>query len=126
MGSCESRILGEDRLLELAQLLTRLDAQLLVEQPAALPVRVERVGLPSRAVQGEHELPPQPLTQRVFLNESLELGNEPRVAAEIEVGSDPLFDCRKPLFFQASAFGARDESVEVGECRATPEGESLA
>ncbi len=59
-------------------------------------------------------------------DEALQLRNELHLAAEIEVGSDPLFQRRQPLFFQASAFGAREESVEVREWWTSPERKRIA
>ena len=51
LGSCRS--IG---LLELLQGRARLDAELLHEQAARLPVDLERVRLPTRAVQRPHQL----------------------------------------------------------------------
>ena len=52
----ERRILAEDRLLELSKLLARLDPELLDEPPPRIGVHAQRLGLPPRAVEGEHEL----------------------------------------------------------------------
>jgi hypothetical protein len=52
---------AENRLLELLQLTAGLDPEL-VDQPAAsLAVDGKRVSLTAGAVEGEHQLPPQPL-----------------------------------------------------------------
>ncbi len=49
----------------------RLDAQLLHEHPTGVLVRLERLGLPSAPIQGEHELPAGPLPERVVAHERL-------------------------------------------------------
>ena len=61
----QARVLIEDRGFELAQLATGLDAQLLGQRRSGPPVGAERVALPPRAVQREHQLRPQPLPELV-------------------------------------------------------------
>ncbi len=53
---------------------------------------MQRLGLAVGAVEGEHELAPEPLAQRVPSDERLQLADELSVAAEREVGLDPLFE----------------------------------
>ena len=57
----ERPVLLEDRPLEAAQLLARLQPELVDEQAAPLLVGGERVGLAARAVEGEHQLAAQAL-----------------------------------------------------------------
>jgi hypothetical protein len=66
-----------------------------------------------------------PLSQRLLADERLQLGQELGVAAEFEVGVDPLLDRRSPLFFELCAFRAGDRVVEVGEWRAAPQTQRL-
>ena len=93
----------------------------------AVVVHVERLGLAARAVEREHQLPAQPLTQREPLDERLELGDELRALAELEVGVDPLLERLEPQLLEPAdlALGERLEG-EVGERRATPERQRLA
>ena len=51
----ERLVLAQDRLLEVPQLGARLEPELVEERLARLPVGLERVRLPSRAVEREHE-----------------------------------------------------------------------
>ena len=44
------------------------------------------------AVEGEHLLTPQPLAERMASDERLELARELGVAAEREIGVDPLLE----------------------------------
>jgi hypothetical protein len=70
-GQLECRVLHEDRSLESLKLWARLDAELLNEDVAGLPIRVERLGLPSTAVEREHQLAAKSLTQGIFGHEPL-------------------------------------------------------
>ena len=88
----EPRILLQDRSLERLERRGRVDAELLDQGAPRLLVGLERLGLPARPVQREHQLTAQPLAQRVLRDETLELAHELRVAAEREVGLDPLLE----------------------------------
>ena len=72
------RILLKHRPLELLQLRARLDAELLDECRPRRLVGGKSFGLPARAVQGEHQLPPQPLPQRMLRDQPLELARRAR------------------------------------------------
>ena len=84
-GSC-SRIWRSSRW----QALARLQAELLGERQASLLVDLERLRLPVRAVEREHELPTKPLSQRVVGDELLQLADQLTVPAEGEIGFDSL------------------------------------
>ena len=116
----------EDRLLQALQLLARLEPELLDEKRPPLPVGLQGLGLPTAAVQRQHQLRPQPLTQRVPCDERLELADEVLVPSEVEVDRDPLFEHDEPPFVQARRLrpDPRGE-VEVAERSAAPERESL-
>ena len=58
-------IVREDRLLQPPQLWPRLEPQLVGEHAPRLLERLERVGLAAAAVERQHQLPPQPLAERV-------------------------------------------------------------
>ena len=71
--------------------------------------------------------PRQPLAQRVLGDERLELADELRVAAEREVGVDPLLERREAELLEPDDRGLRERLVgEVGERGAAPERERLA
>ena len=70
------RILIEDRPLEAAQRRPRLDPELLDQRGPRRPVGVQRLRLPARAVEREHELATQALRQRVLGDQALELADE--------------------------------------------------
>jgi hypothetical protein len=91
----EHGILLQDAALELLQALARLEPDLLGEREATLLVDMQRLGLAVRAVQREHELAAQPLSQRVPGHESFELADELAVAAEGDIPLDALFERRE-------------------------------
>ena len=64
----DRRVLREDRILESPQVGTGLERKFLREHAPRLAERLERVGLAAAAVQREHQLPPQPLPERVLLD----------------------------------------------------------
>ena len=122
-GSSEASWL-QDRSLEPLQGRARLDPEPLDERGARGGVDPERLGLPPRAVQREHELPARALPQRVLLHEPLELADHLRVTPECEVGVDPVLERGEPQLLEAGdhRLGERLEG-EVAERRAAPQRE---
>jgi hypothetical protein len=95
----------EHRLLQLLQLRSRLDAQLVHERPAGVLVDVQRVGLAARAVEREHELAAQALAQRIPGDERLELADEVCIPPCLEVRLDALLERRQSLGLQVGDAG---------------------
>ena len=85
-GEIERGILVENRALELPERERRLDAERLHERAPRIAIRRERVRLPSRAVESEHELGAEALPERVPADQQLELGDELGIARR---GRDP-------------------------------------
>jgi hypothetical protein len=84
------------------------------------------IGLAAAAVQGEHQLPAQPLAQRMTGDERLELGDELTVAREREVGFDPFLEGGKAeLIEPGDLLLCERVEGELGERRAAPEPERL-
>ena len=84
--------LGEDRLLELAQLPSRLEPELVGERASGVAEALQCVGLAARPVQREHVLGAQALAHRLLAHEALELRHQLDVTTETEVGLDALLD----------------------------------
>ena len=101
-GGIERGVVGEDRLVEVMQLGSWLDPELLDEDLARVAVGLQRVGLAAAAVQREHQLRVQPLAPRVLGRELLELGDQLRVAPGGEVGVDAHLQRREALLLQAA------------------------
>ena len=62
----EGRVLDEDRLLQLLEGSAGLEPELLPEVVGGPSVGAQRLSLASRAVEGEHQLAPERLPQRVL------------------------------------------------------------
>ena len=88
----ERRLLAEDGCLQALKRPARGEAELLVEGLAGLPVDLEGVSLAPGAVEGEHELSAQALTQRVVSDQGLELPDQVGRLAQGEVRLDALLD----------------------------------
>ena len=113
--------------MQLPQALARLDAELLGEQAARLVVDTQRVRLTAGAIEREHQLPAQPLAQRMTGDERLELGDDLGVTREREVGLDPFLDGGQAELLQAGDLLLRERvEGEVRERRAAPETQRLA
>ena len=121
----ERLVLGEDGPLEAPKLFSRLEPELLVEQAAAGLVGVERLGLPPAAVEGQHQLPAEALAERVLADESLELGDELGMTAQLEVGVDALLESGEALLLEAGTLVTRERGVELGQRGAAPQGQRV-
>jgi hypothetical protein len=90
-------------------------------------VDAQGLRLPVRAIEGEHELRPQALAERMLGHERLQLPNEHRVTAEGEVSVDPLLEPAQAELVEPGDLGSSEGVLrEVGEWRAAPEAEPLA
>ena len=119
-------VLAQHGRLQVAQLLPRLEAELLGEHVAHLAQGVEGLGLPAGPGQGQGPQPPQPFAQRVCRGERLELAGDRRVLPELEGRDRAVLEGDDPQLLQPGPLGHRERRVlelEVG--RAAPEGERL-
>ena len=96
-------VLGQQFGVELTQLGSRVDTQLAGDGVPGLPVHLERLGMPSRTVQGPHQQQPQALPQRMVRQQPADLGDGLVVIAAGEFGGDPQFDGAEAEF--AEPFG---------------------
>ena len=127
VGGAQLGVLGEHRLLEPPQRGPRLDPQLPDQALARVAVGGQRLGLAARPVQREHLLGVQPLPQRVLGGERLELHDDLVVAAEEEIGVDPVLERDEPGLVQARRLvRQRAMAGQVAERRTAPERQRLA
>ena len=106
----QRRVLDEHRLLEVAQLLARVEAELVGQHAADVAQRGQRLGLPTRAGQRQRVQRPDPLLQRVPRGGLLGRGHHDGVVAEGEQAEHPVL------------LGAAAQLVERGRARARPRG----
>ena len=92
----ELRVLPEDRAVELLQAAAGVDAELVHEHSPGVVVGLERLGLPTRAIERQHQLPPEALAQGVRVDQALEVADELRVGACVELRLDPLLEHGEP------------------------------
>ena len=126
-GRVEGRVLPEDPLLQVLEPARRLDPELLDVDAPRVAVGRERLGLPAGAIERQHQLPEQPLAERMLGDEPFELGRELPVPAERELRLDPLLDGLDAQLLEPGALGGGKGLVrELGQRRAAPELERLA
>ena len=88
----ERRILFEDRLLELAERAAGLDTEFVDERRTRLLIGLERLRLPSGAVEREHQLGSEAFSERVLADERFQLAHELGVVSGGEVVFDSLLE----------------------------------
>ena len=121
------RDLAHDRLVQRAQALAGFDAQLLGQHAPPRLVDVERLGLPARAIQREHQLPARALTQRLARHEVAKRRDRLGVVAEDELRPEPLLLQRDAQLAQCRQRVERERRVgEVRERLAAPQRECFA
>jgi len=112
-------IVLQNRPFELLQRWAWLDTELVDEQVTCLPVDVERISLPPRAVERQHQLSAEALVERMLADEHLKLPDEFDVAANSEVGFDPTLERAEAKLFEAENLRLNGRLVhDIGERRA--------
>ena len=123
----QRRVVAQDRLVERAQLRPGLDADLVRELAPCRPIGVERLGLAPAAVEGDHQLPREPLARRMVGDQPPELRNQLGVPARRGVSLHAGLERRQPLLLQLRDLGLRERlEREVGQRRAAPQRRRLA
>ena len=119
-------VLREDRPLQLLQLAPGLDPELLYQDTARVGVRLERVRLAPRAVEGEDQQRAEALAQRVVEDQALELSRQLRVPAQLELGGEVLLQDGRAQLFESSDFALGKRGVShVRERRPAPQRQAL-
>ena len=120
-------VLAQDAGLQLPQPPARVDAQLIGQRAARGLERLQRLGLPARPVQGQHQQPGQPLTEPVAAGQLLQLGDHGGVAAQVQVGGKAVFQRGNPQFLQPVPLGLGERLIgHLGQRRSPPQRQPLA
>ena len=82
--------------------------------------------MPARAVEREHELPAEPFAERLLTDQSLELGDEGRVAPEGKIGVDAVLERLEAKLGEVCRRGAHRFAGQVGERLSATQRERLA
>jgi hypothetical protein len=121
-----TRVLREDRALQLAEAVARLDSQLLDQPAPRVLVRLQGVRLTVAAVEGEHQLRAQVLAVGMLRDQRLQLSDDLGVLTELELGVDQLLERGEPQLVQACDLGLGERLVgEVVERPTAPQRQSL-
>ncbi len=122
----QRRVVGQDGRLQVPQLAAGLDAQLLPEGAAGVGQGPQGLGLAARPVQGQGQLHPQALPQRVGVDQLGQLADHRRVAAQGQVGGQAVLDGAEPALLQPGRRPHGELEVgEVGQRRPPPQGLGL-
>ena len=120
----QRRIVGEDPSLQVLGRRREAQAQLVPEHRAEVGAPAQRLGLSAGAVEGQHQLPPELLAERMGGDERFELGDHPGVLAAVHPGVDEVLGHRQPQFLQAQRLAAHARELgELAERGAAPEAE---
>jgi hypothetical protein len=119
--------LVENRCFEVAQLAARLQPELVPESGARPLVGAQRVGLTTRAIQGQHEQPPQPLTERMLGHSGFPRADRFPVPAAGDLRFEPELDGDGPQLVEAADLGLRERfGGDIGQRRSPPQPQCLA
>ncbi len=112
----------QNRLLEVAELGARFEPQLVAHEAAEHAERCEGVGLPTRAVEGEHELSAEAFVKRMEPYERLELADCVGLASQGDHGLEASLERLQAKTFESCDLRLCERLArEVGERRPTPE-----
>jgi hypothetical protein len=126
-GRLELGVLAQDRLVQPAQLRPRLRPDRLHERSAEVAVGLQRVRLAAGAIEGEHPLGVQALSQRLLGRGRIDLPDDLAVPAVREIGVHGQLDCPQAQLLQAADLAAGERLVrDVGQRRAAPQRQRLA
>ena len=113
--------------MEALQSRSWLDPELLDERLPGMPVRRQGLDLATGAVERQHQLTSNPLTERIPHDEAFELTDERLVLAKFEVGVDPRLEQRATQLVEPRDLAVRERLVrELGERLAAPQRERFA
>lgn len=102
--------------------MARFEPELLTEEMATLLEHAEGVGLPTGAIQREHQEPAQALAQRVLADDFLQLGDGFLMTTELELDVEPLLGERETQLGQPGDDACGEVLVgEVGKGVASPQ-----
>ena len=117
-------VVREDRLLEPPKLRPWLEPELVGEHAPRLLERLERVRLAAAAVERQHQLPPQPLPERVIRERRTERRRELAMLAEREPDLEVLLERVDVQRLEPACLGAEPRRAgQTLQRRSAPEGQ---
>ena len=123
----QRRVLCQDGRLQSAQVGSGLDAELVGQQSAGPLVGLEGVALTPRPVQSEHQLTPQPFTERLLAQQCLDLAHQLGRLASGQIRVHPVLHQPQTQLLQATALGdARLDLAELPKRLTPPQAQRLS
>jgi hypothetical protein len=119
-------VVVEDRPVQLLQVLSGVDSQVVLQPCAYVVVSGQRVGLPARLVEGAHERGVQPLLVGVLADQLSQLGDELYGPAERQLDLQALL--QRPDSFLVEDLGGVSDAfvVDARQRNALPQGQRAA
>ena len=122
----ERRVLLQHSPLKLLEPRRRVDPELVVERQAKGLERLQRLSVPAGAVEGQHQLAPRPLPERMAAYQRIELGHELRLASEGQLGVDAVLEAGELLLDKPCFLRPGEGLRELRERHAVPQVEPSA
>ena len=121
-GRVQRRILAEHGALEPPQLRPRVNAELIGQHGPGPLIGPERVTLSPGPVQGDDQLPPQALPQRMRLRQSFEFSRQLTVPAEHQIRFDTVLGGSQARLLKTDDHQRSEPGIgELGQRRAAPQ-----
>ncbi len=122
----EGRVLFEQLLVRLPGRRGRLDAELVGQEPAQVPVDLERVGLAAGQVEGAHQQDGQAFPLGEPADQDLQLDDDVAGATQPQQGLGPLLPGRQPQLLQPGHLRlyVQGGRLEVGQYGPAPQSQS--
>ena len=119
----DRRVVREDRLLQPPELRPRLEPKLVGKHAPGLLERLERIGLATAAVERQHQLPPEPLPERVVRERRTERRRQLAMLAEGEPDLEVLLERVDVQHLEPACLGAEPRGAgQPLQRRPAPEG----
>ncbi len=117
----ERRVLLQHQPLELLQTRRRVDAELVVELAPEALERLQRLRMPSGAIERKDLLASQPFAQRMTPDQRVELRDDQRVTSQCQVGVDAFLETGQMLLGEPRLLQPGEGLLELGKRRAAPQ-----
>ena len=115
-------ILSNDLARQLPELAARLEPEIVVEAAPRVLVDLERLRVPSAAIEREHELRDEPFAVGVLADEHLQFADDRLVMSEIQLRVEAQLERAQPRLLETLSLRAsRRSERDVGESRPVPE-----
>jgi len=110
----------KNRAVDLAKRRPWVDSELLRERSPCVLVNLQRLGLASRALQRQHQLGAQALTQWIRRDERFDLADQLGVSAALDLRVDALLECDETELLEPAGFCLREGRAYANPASGSP------